>query len=109
MAHLPNQNNLQTYRIVVVGDVGVGKSALTIQFFHKMFVDDYDPTEESHIRQYEDSHIQYTETDGQWCILDVLNTAGQEEFSAIREQYIRKGDAFLLIYSGLNSFHFNAI
>jgi Ras-related protein M-Ras len=92
MAHPPNNDNLQTYKIVVVGDGGVGKSALTIQFFQKMFVEDYDPT-------IEDSYIQHTEIDGQWCILDVLDTAGQEEFSAMREQYMRKGDAFLLVYS----------
>jgi len=55
MAHPPNQDNLQTYKIVVVGDGGVGKSALTIQFFQKMFVEDYDPT-------IEDSYIQHTET-----------------------------------------------
>ena len=63
----------------------VGKSALTIQFFQKMFVEDYDPT-------IEDSYIQHTELEGgQWCILGVLDTAGQEEFSAMREQYMRKG------------------
>ena len=44
MSHPPNNDNLQTYKIVVVGDGGVGKSALTIQFFQKMFVEDYDPT-----------------------------------------------------------------
>ena len=31
--------------------------------------------------------------------LIVLDTAGQEEFSAMREQYMRKGDGFLLVYS----------
>ncbi|XP_041978965.1 ras-related protein M-Ras-like isoform X2 [Aricia agestis] len=79
-------------KLVVVGDGGVGKSAITIQFFQKLFVTDYDPT-------IEDSYIQHTEVDGQWCILDVLDTAGQEEFSAMREQYMRKGDGFLLVYS----------
>ncbi|BFZ02183.1 hypothetical protein BsWGS_05222 [Bradybaena similaris] len=87
-----NAENAQTYKLVVVGDGGVGKSALTIQFFQKLFVQDYDPT-------IEDSYIQYTEIDGQWCILDVLDTAGQEEFSAMREQYMRKGDGFLLVYA----------
>ncbi|XP_076240997.1 ras-related protein M-Ras isoform X2 [Calliopsis andreniformis] len=81
-----------TFKLVVVGDGGVGKSALTIQFFQKLFVTDYDPT-------IEDSYIQHTEVDKQWCILDVLDTAGQEEFSAMREQYMRKGDGFLLVYS----------
>jgi GTPase KRas protein len=31
--------------------------------------------------------------------LDVLDTAGQEEYSAMREQYMRTGEGFLLIYS----------
>ena len=57
------RDNLSTYKLVVVGDGGVGKSAITIQFFQKMFVADYDPT-------IEDSYIQHTEIDGEWCILD---------------------------------------
>ena len=35
----------------------------------------------------------------QQCVLDILDTAGQEEFSAVREQYIRTGDGFLIVYS----------
>ena len=62
MSKPPNEN-VTTYKLVVVGDGGVGKSALTIQFFQKMFVQDYDPT-------IEDSYIQHTEIDGKWCILD---------------------------------------
>jgi hypothetical protein len=59
----PPNDNLLTYKLVVVGDGGVGKSALTIQFSQKLFVTDYDPT-------IEDSYIQHTEVDEQWCILD---------------------------------------
>lgn len=88
----PPTDNLPTVKLVVVGDGGVGKSAITIQFFQKLFVTDYDPT-------IEDSYMQHVEVDGQWCMLDVLDTAGQEEFSAMREQYMRKGDGFLLVYS----------
>ncbi|TSK67219.1 Ras-related protein M-Ras [Bagarius yarrelli] len=86
------RDNLPTYKLVVVGDGGVGKSALTIQFFQKIFVPDYDPT-------IEDSYLKHTEIDGQWAILDVLDTAGQEEFSAMREQYMRTGDGFLIVFS----------
>uniref|UniRef100_A0A914I450 Uncharacterized protein n=1 Tax=Globodera rostochiensis TaxID=31243 RepID=A0A914I450_GLORO len=83
---------LPTYKLVVIGEGGVGKSSLTIQFFQKQFVDYYDPT-------IEDQYIQHCEIDGQWVILDVLDTAGQEEFSAMREQYMRNGRGFLLVYS----------
>ena len=62
----PPNDNLLTYKLVVVGDGGVGKSALTIQFSQKLFVTDYDPT-------IEDSYIQHTEVDGQWCILDGMS------------------------------------
>ena len=32
-------------------------------------------------------------------MLDVLDTAGQEEYSAMREQYMRTGEGFLMVYS----------
>ncbi|KYQ88213.1 type A von Willebrand factor domain-containing protein [Tieghemostelium lacteum] len=32
-------------------------------------------------------------------LLDILDTAGQEEYSAMRDQYVRTGNAFLLVYS----------
>ncbi|XP_053394854.1 circularly permutated Ras protein 1-like isoform X4 [Mercenaria mercenaria] len=37
--------------------------------------------------------------DGETCLLDILDTAGQEEYSAIREQYTRTGNCFVIIYS----------
>ena len=30
--------------------------------------------------------------------LDVLDTAGEEEYSALRDQYMRSGDVFLIVY-----------
>uniref|UniRef100_A0A914WG93 Ras-related protein M-Ras n=1 Tax=Plectus sambesii TaxID=2011161 RepID=A0A914WG93_9BILA len=87
-----DDSHLPTYKLVVIGEGGVGKSSLTIQFFQKQFIDYYDPT-------IEDQYIQHCEVDGQWVILDVLDTAGQEEFSAMREQYMRSGRGFLLVYS----------
>ena len=32
-------------------------------------------------------------------VFAVLDTAGQEEFSAMREQYMRSGEGFLLVFS----------
>ena len=33
------------------------------------------------------------------AVFIVLDTAGQEEFSAMREQYMRSGEGFLLVFS----------
>lgn len=82
----------QNYKLVVVGGGGVGKSALTIQFIQSYFVTDYDPT-------IEDSYAKQCVIDGEVARLDILDTAGQEEFSAMREQYMRSGMGFLLVYS----------
>ncbi|ELU18845.1 hypothetical protein CAPTEDRAFT_226757 [Capitella teleta] len=82
----------QSYKLVVVGGGGVGKSALTIQFIQSYFVRDYDPT-------IEDSYTKQCVIDDVVARLDILDTAGQEEFSAMREQYMRAGEGFLLVFS----------
>ena len=33
------------------------------------------------------------------CLLDILDTAGQVEFTAMREQYMRCGEGFIICYS----------
>ncbi|XP_034836158.1 ras-like protein 2 [Maniola hyperantus] len=85
-------NQAQTYKLVVVGGGGVGKSAITIQFIQSYFVTDYDPT-------IEDSYTKQCVIDDIPAKLDILDTAGQEEFSAMREQYMRSGEGFLLVFS----------
>ncbi|AEO70897.1 fe0a5014-a96a-4f63-a299-f11d86908bde [Thermothielavioides terrestris] len=80
------------YKLVVVGGGGVGKSCLTIQLIQSHFVDEYDPT-------IEDSYRKQCIVDDEVALLDVLDTAGQEEYSAMREQYMRTGEGFLLVYS----------
>ncbi|KAI8987205.1 ras-like protein 3 [Pilobolus umbonatus] len=83
---------LREYKIVIVGGGGVGKSALTIQFIQSHFVDEYDPT-------IEDSYRKQCVIGDETALLDVLDTAGQEEYSAMREQYMRNGEGFILVYS----------
>ncbi|SCU82999.1 LADA_0C09120g1_1 [Lachancea dasiensis] len=87
-----NKNNIREYKLVVVGGGGVGKSALTIQLIQSHFVDEYDPT-------IEDSYRRQVVLDGKVSVLDILDTAGQEEYSAMREQYMRTGEGFMLVYS----------
>ena len=46
-----------------------------------------------------DSYRKQCVIDDEVALLDVLDTAGQEEYSAMREQYMRTGEGFLLVYS----------
>jgi GTPase KRas protein len=91
-SHAMASKFLREYKLVVVGGGGVGKSCLTIQLIQSHFVDEYDPT-------IEDSYRKQCMIDDEVALLDVLDTAGQEEYSAMREQYMRTGEGFLLVYS----------
>eukprot|EP01130_Rhizamoeba_saxonica_P013610 TRINITY_DN5826_c0_g1_i1.p1 TRINITY_DN5826_c0_g1~~TRINITY_DN5826_c0_g1_i1.p1 ORF type:complete len:183 (-),score=51.13 TRINITY_DN5826_c0_g1_i1:45-593(-) len=83
---------MSSYKVVIVGGGGVGKSAITFQFIYNKFIDFYDPT-------IEDSYRKSIDVDEMCVVLDILDTAGQEEFSSMRDHYIIAGDGFILVYS----------
>jgi len=86
-----NNANLE-YKIVVLGGGGVGKSALTIRLVTDNFLDEYDPT-------IEDSYRKQVMIDEETALLDILDTAGQEEFNSMQDQWMRDGKGFLLVYN----------
>lgn len=47
----------------------------------------------------EDSYTQLAVIDGEAALLDILDTAGQVEFNAMRDQYMRCGEGFIICYS----------
>ncbi|KAJ6559892.1 small GTPase superfamily [Mycena capillaripes] len=76
--------------IAVLGDGGVGKTALATQFTLNCFV--YDPT-------LEDCYRKQLVLDNRMCMVEVIDTAGQEEYAALRDQWVREGHGFILVYS----------
>jgi GTPase KRas len=83
---------LGEYRITVLGAGSVGKSALTIQLVHQHFVGDYDPT-------IEDCYKTTLSIDQQSSVLEILDTAGQDDFHSMQDQWIREGEGFLVVYA----------
>lgn len=90
---------MSAVRITIMGVGGVGKSALTHRLVEKKFVAKYDPT-------VEDSHTTSIEVDGVARSLEILDTAGQEEYSALRAEFMHKGDGFILVFSITNDSSF---
>jgi len=64
----------------------------TVQLIQSHFVDEYDPT-------IEDNYRKQCVIDDEVALLDVLDTAGQEEYSAMRKQYMKTGEGFMLVYN----------
>ncbi|KAL9645908.1 hypothetical protein ABK040_001017 [Willaertia magna] len=80
------------FKIAVVGGGGVGKSAITLRLINNTFIEYYDPT-------IEDSYSKELTVDGKVVKLEILDTAGQDEYQILRDTFMRDNDGFLLVYS----------
>ncbi|KAJ3427761.1 ras-like protein [Anaeramoeba flamelloides] len=80
------------YYLCVVGDWGVGKSALTLQFTQNYFVEEYDPTIEDYFRKH-------MEIEGENCFFEVLDTSGAEEYINLFKRFTSVADGVLVLYS----------
>ncbi|KAK7484764.1 hypothetical protein BaRGS_00023938 [Batillaria attramentaria] len=78
-------------RIMILGMPGVGKSALVVRFLTNRFIWEYDPTLESTYK-----HV--TTVDDEQVVMEILDTAGQEE-TIQREGGVRWADGYILVYA----------
>lgn len=89
---MPKKKELPLHKVIIVGSAGVGKTALTLMFMYGDFVEEYDPTSA-------DSYRKKVMASGEEVLLDILDTAGQEEYATMRDNYYRNGEGFLCVYS----------
>ncbi|ORX90466.1 hypothetical protein K493DRAFT_304868 [Basidiobolus meristosporus CBS 931.73] len=82
---------LNHHKVVLLGDGRVGKTALTVQLCSNHFLETYNPT-------IEDCSQTRAVIDKKPCTLEILDTAGHQEFVTLRDQWIREGEGFLLVY-----------
>jgi small GTP-binding protein len=82
----------QKMQIIVLGDGAVGKSAITVQYVQGVFISLYDPT-------IEDSFRKIVEVDGKQYFAEITDTAGTEQFIAMRDLYLKEGEGFVLVFS----------
>ena len=85
------------FKSIVVGDGGVGKTALTLRFSKGFFTEDYKMTigVDFHVKTISID----TEDEGQLRVkLQIWDTGGQERFSSIRPMYYRGSLGALLIF-----------
>ncbi|CAH0721688.1 unnamed protein product, partial [Brenthis ino] len=82
------------FRVMVLGQSGVGKSALVVRFITRRFIGEYDPSLEK-IYSYQ------TIIDNETIYFEILDSAGDSHESeyANLESNIRWAEAFILMYS----------
>ncbi|KAM9459470.1 GTP-binding protein Rheb-like isoform 2-T2 [Salvelinus alpinus] len=79
-------------KIAILGYRSVGKSSLTIQFVEGQFVDSYDPT-------IENTFTKMITINGQEYHLQLVDTAGQDEYSIFPQTYSIDINGYILVYS----------
>eukprot|EP01147_Barroeca_monosierra_P006450 gene6450-302_t len=82
---------MKEFKICLLGSGSVGKSALAIRFTEDRFVESYDPT-------VEDCYRKQMNMDGEPLMLEIIDTAGTEQFTSMVELYIKNCQGFLLVY-----------
>ncbi|XP_068746890.1 ras-related and estrogen-regulated growth inhibitor-like isoform X2 [Montipora capricornis] len=88
---LSSQAGPRNIRIAVLGQDGVGKTALTVRFLTRRFIGEYDQTLETTTRHHVD-------VDGEFVALDILDTAGKNTDEKL-DYIIGYADIFLVLYS----------
>ncbi|KAI0709803.1 ras-domain-containing protein [Earliella scabrosa] len=83
---------MQKYSAVVLGAGGVGKSALVMRYGKNVFLERYDPT-------IEEEYELTVEYEGKRSQLEIVDTAGVEQFTGLNESYIQRGVGFILVFS----------
>jgi len=78
--------------IAVLGAGAVGKSAIIWRFLRNTFVHQYDPT-------IQDVFMKTVRIDDELNVLEILDTAGQEDFVSMRSQWMIDMDAYVFVYS----------
>lgn len=89
-------------KLTLVGDGGVGKSCLILQYMYGDFVEEYEPTKA-------DAYRRTITLQGDEVQIDILDTAGQEDYPAVRDGYLKHGDGFLLVFDLTNRETFESI
>jgi small GTP-binding protein len=100
--HTENSDDVPVQHICMLGTGGVGLTAIIRQFLFKELFLKYDPT-------VEDLYFGKVIINGERRNLEILDTAGQEEYSALRDQYIKGYRIFVYVFSVTSVAAFQAI
>ncbi|KAF8383902.1 hypothetical protein PRIPAC_73044 [Pristionchus pacificus] len=85
-----------SHRVVLLGDVSVGKSALVHRFIHGEFLEHYNTTIGT---AFQAKRIPSRDSGSlKEVLLEIWDTAGQERFHSVIPMYYRRAQAAIIVY-----------
>ncbi|WBY58514.1 ras-related protein Rab-1B [Plasmodium yoelii yoelii] len=91
------------FKILLIGDSGVGKSCLLLRFADDTYTDSYISTIGV------DFKIKTIEIDDKIIKLQIWDTAGQERFRTITSSYYRGAQGIIIVYDVTDRDSFNNV
>ncbi|VDP13986.1 unnamed protein product [Soboliphyme baturini] len=91
------------FKLLLIGDSGVGKSCLLLRFADDTYTDSYISTIGV------DFKIRTIELDGKTIKLQIWDTAGQERFRTITSSYYRGAHGIIVVYDITDEESFNNV
>ncbi|CAL4967955.1 unnamed protein product [Urochloa decumbens] len=91
------------FKLLLIGDSGVGKSCLLLRFADDSYLDSYISTIGV------DFKIRTVEQDGKTIKLQIWDTAGQERFRTITSSYYRGAHGIIVVYDVTDQESFNNV
>ncbi|TYH40270.1 hypothetical protein ES332_D12G235800v1 [Gossypium tomentosum] len=91
------------FKLLLIGDSGVGKSCLLLRFADDSYLDSYISTIGV------DFKIRTVEHDGKIIKLQIWDTAGQERFRTITSSYYRGAHGIIIVYDVTDQESFNNV
>ncbi|XP_022770167.1 GTP-binding protein YPTM2-like [Durio zibethinus] len=91
------------FKLLLIGDSGVGKSCLLLRFADDSYIESYISTIGV------DFKIRTVEQDGKTIKLQIWDTAGQERFRTITSSYYRGAHGIIIVYDVTDQESFNNI
>uniref|UniRef100_A0A2P2IIA7 GTP-binding protein YPTM2 n=1 Tax=Rhizophora mucronata TaxID=61149 RepID=A0A2P2IIA7_RHIMU len=91
------------FKLLLIGDSGVGKSCLLLRFADDSYIESYISTIGV------DFKIRTVEQDGKTIKLQIWDTAGQERFRTITSSYYRGAHGIIIVYDITDEESFNNV
>ncbi|KAJ7633168.1 ras protein [Roridomyces roridus] len=85
---------MDQWTVAMLGDSGVGKTTLVTQFILNSFLDTV-----PEVMMLQDDHRKQLIVDNRMCVVSVVHNADLDECAARRQEWLREGQGFVLVYS----------
>ena len=100
-----NSSNKFTFKIILVGDSGVGKTSILNKYSEEEFMEAYSETVGIDFK----TKVVYMEKEKKYIKLNIFDLAGAERFKGIVKNYYKKVDGIVFIYDVTNMTSFDSI